>query len=179
MAFSPPVYNDDIFRQQFPAFADKTQYPAYALAFAWTMGANWLNQEQPPCWGLDGSLRFVQVIDSDGSYPVDSNGNEIEATWSLSPLQQAADLMGAVIARQLYASNGTNKATGLAIPGPLTSASDNGSSASYTLPSFGSSAFSSLLLSSPPYGPMLLALLQVSAGVGPYIPSGRMSWVPP
>jgi hypothetical protein len=53
-------------------------------------------------------------------------------------------------------------------------------SASFQLPDIGSSAFSSMLLASPPYGRMLLALLQISASVGPYISSCRgFNLVPP
>lgn len=152
-----PAYNDALFRQQFPAFGDMFAYPEATLAFAWSMGANWVNQTQT-CWGLQDAQ-----------------------------LQQAADLMGAVIVRQLYGRtvNGTTVSVGTPTPignataGPVTSASDNGTSATVTLPEFGSSAFMSLLLSSPPYGTLLLALLQVSANVGPYIGSGRFSYVPP
>lgn len=152
-----PVYNDANFRQQFPAFADEGLYPEATLSFAWGMGANWISQQCPPGWGLSSS-----------------NPNQ---------LQQAADLMGAVVVRQLYgpvnpAGDQTPGKTG-GVAGPLNAASDNGTSASYTLPAFGSSALASLLLSSPPYGPLLLSLLQVSASVGPYIGSGRPAFVPP
>lgn len=144
---SAPVYTDATFRAQFPAFADQNCYPPAALEFAWNMGANWVSQTQA-CWGV---------------------GSRVA-----SRLQQAADLMGAVIAVQLYA-----RSKGGGTAGPLVSASDEGTSATYQLPAFGSSAFSSMLLSYPPYGPMLLSLLQVSASVGPYIGSRRPSWVPP
>lgn len=152
-----PAYNDTNFRLQFPAFASETLYPEATLSFAWNMGANWLSQQSGPRWGLSSS-----------------NPNQ---------LQQAADLMGAVVAKQLYgplsaSGDQTPGKTG-GISGPLNAASDNGTSASYTLPAFGSSALASLLLSTPPYGPLLLSLLQVAASVGPYIGSGRPAFVPP
>lgn len=152
-----PAYNDASFRQQFPAFANETAFPEETLSFAWTMGGNWLSQQCSPAWGL----------------------NSVQ-------LQQAADLMGAVIVRQLFGPTRAAGETTITSPsaaggiaGPLNSASDNGTTASYTLPAFGSSAFSSLLLSNPPYGPLLLALLQTAASVGPYIGSGRPAFVPP
>ena len=152
---APPVYNDATFRAQFPAFSDPNAYPMAALQFAWNMGANWISSAQAS-WGL---------------------GSQNPAV-----LQQAADLMGAVVASQVYggASNGTQSpsAQGQA-PGPISSASEGSVSTSFQLPAFGSSALASFLLSAPPYGKMLLALLRVSAGVGPYIASGRPSWVPP
>lgn len=156
-----PVYNDTSFRQQFPAFSSTTAYPPAALAFAWNMGANWVSQAPASCWG-------VGAVNS-------------------AKLQQAADLMGAVIVRQLYgpSKNGTIASTGTPSPmqdvtaGPITSASNVDTSATITIPSFGSSAFRAMLLASPPYGTLLLSLLQISAGPGPYIPSGRPSWIPP
>ena len=148
---TPPVYTDATFRQQFPAFVSTTSYPEAALEFAWDMGANWLSQQQA-CWGLQGKK-----------------------------LQQAADLMGAVITYQLYGpalgSNQTPSQDGEA-PGAVSSATEGSVSASFQLPEIGSSAFSSMLLASPPYGRMLLALLQIGASVGPYIPSGRNARVP-
>ena len=95
--------------------------------------------------------------------------------------------MCAVIVRQLYGPtvNGTTTSTGTpsvqadVTPGPITTASNGDTSSSITLPTFGSSAFSAMLLASPPYGTLLLSLLQISASVGPYIPSGRFSRVPP
>lgn len=154
---TPPTYNDANFRAQFPAFANDTTYPEGALQFAWNMGGNWVSQCQAR-WGLQGAK-----------------------------LQQAADLMGAVIVRQLYGPtvNGTKTTpgspslVGAVAAGPLVSASNVDTSATIKLPEFGSSAFSAFLLSAPPYGTMLLALLQVSASMGPYIPSGRPSWIPP
>jgi hypothetical protein len=148
----PPVYDDTKFRQQFPAFANATAYPAPALQFAWNMGANWMSQAQAR-WGLQGAK-----------------------------LQQAADLMGAVVTYQLYGpalgSNQTPSQDGEA-PGAVSSATEGSVSASFQLPEIGSSAFSSMLLASPPYGRMLLALLQIGASVGPYISSGRFARVPP
>lgn len=148
---TPPVYTDATFRQQFPAFANLTAYPAAALEFAWNMGANWLSQQQA-CWGLQGTK-----------------------------LQQAADLMGAVIVYQLYGpasgSNQTPSQEGEA-PGAVSSATEGSVSAAFQLPDIGNSAFASMLLASPPYGRMLLALLQIAASVGPYIPSGRFARVP-
>ena len=148
---TPPVYDDATFRQQFPAFRSTTAYPAAALQFAWNMGANWLSQQQA-CWGLQGAK-----------------------------LQQAADLMGAVITHQLYGpalgSNQTPSQDGEA-PGAVSSATEGSVSASFQLPDIGNSAFASLLLASPPYGRLLLALLQISASVGPYIPSRRNARVP-
>lgn len=150
---TPPAYNDAIFREQFPAFASTTLYPEAALAFAWAMGGNWVSQCQA-CWGLQGAK-----------------------------LQQAADLMGAVVTYQLYgpgqSNGGQNPSQQGGASGPVNSATEGSVSASFTIPTIGSSAFMSLLLSSPPYGPMLLALLQIGAGVGPYIPSGRYARVPP
>lgn len=154
---TPPVYNDANFRAQFPAFASTTVYPEAVLAFAWSMGGGWVNQLSQARWGLG------------------------------TKLQQAADLMGAVIARQLYGptKNGTQTSAGTPSPaadvtaGPIVSASNVDTSATIKLPEFGSSAFSALLLASPPYGTLLLSLLQISASVGPYIPSGRPAWIPP
>lgn len=153
---TPPVYNDTSFRQQFPAFANEALYPEATLAFAWSMGGNWVSVCQAR-WGLG------------------------------TKLQQAADLMCAVIVRQLYGptrngtqtSIGTPSPVGDITPGPVYSASNVDTSASIKLPEFGSSAFSAMLLSSPPYGTLLLSLLQISANVGPYIPSRRPSWIPP
>ncbi len=149
------LYSDANFRAQFPAFADPNAYPMAALQFAWNMGANWFSTSQAS-WGV-GSQNPANV-------------------------QQAADLMGAVIASQLYggATNGQQSASSQGqAPGPVSSASEGSVSTNFQLPAFGSSALASFLLSAPPYGPMLLALLQVSASVGPYIQSGRPSWVPP
>lgn len=182
MAFTPPAFNATQFRQQFPEFQDSTKYLDWVLAFAWNMGANWINQEQPPIWGLDSGTIQIQVIDNSGGDVIDSGGADVVSTWSLTPLQQAADLMAAVILKQLFGPMSGNYPSfrqNSGISGPLQSASDESTSASYKLPEFGSSTFSSLLLSSAPYGPLLLALLQVSAGIGPYICSGRMSYVPP
>lgn len=152
---TPPVFSALTFREQFPAFGNTTAYPTAALQFAWTMGANWMSQT-PARWGV-------------GAY-------------NPAKLQQAADLMGAVVVYQLYGpalgSNQTPSQNGEA-PGAVSSASEGSVSASFQLPEIGSSAFSSMLLASPPYGRMLLALLQISASVGPYIPSGRFARVPP
>jgi hypothetical protein len=153
----PPAYNDAVFRQQFPAFANATAYPATALQFAWNMGANWMSQKSAACWGV-------------GAY-------------NSAKLQQAADLMGAVMVYQLYGpavtgGQPTYSEAGEA-PGAVESATEGSVTAQFQLPEIGSSAFSSMLLASPPYGRMLLALLQVSASIGPYIPSGRFSRVPP
>lgn len=152
---TPPTYNDANFRQQFPAFANTTLYPEPALSFAWSMGANWMSQ-RTACFGL-GIQTSVK-------------------------LQQAADLMGAVIVYQLYgpAADGaqTSSQQGEA-PGAVASAAEGSVSAQFQLPEIGSSAFMSMLLASPPYGRMLLALLQVEQSVGAYIPSGRPAWVPP
>ena len=184
MSFTPPVFNSAIFRDQFPEFADATLYPDFTLAFAWNMGGNWINQNQPPVWGLSYGNILIPVTDSSGNPVVDSNGNPVVSTWTLTPLQQAADLMCAVILKQLFgpaASSGGAPAfrNTSGVGGPLTSASDEGTSSSYVLPSFGSSTFKSLLLSSAPYGPLLLSMLSVQASIGPYIPSGRFSYVPP
>src|SRR6185312_1000128 len=171
-------------RDQFPEFSDSTKYPDFTLAFAWNMGANWINQCQPPIWGLRYGNIATVVTDNSGSDVDDSGGNQVIGTWILTPLQQAADLMCAVLLKQLFgpaASNGgppTYRVTG-GVAGPLTSASDNGTSSTYAIPALGSSTFKSLLLSSAPYGPLLLSMLSVSASVGPYIPSGRLSYVPP
>lgn len=152
---TPPVYNDATFRQQFPAFASAVAYPQAALTFAWNMGANWLSQT-PACWGV--------------------------GAFNPAKLQQAADLMGAVVTYQLYGpasgSAQTPSQEGEA-PGAVSSATEGSVSASFQLPEIGTSAFASMLLASPPYGRMLLALLQIAASVGPYIPSGRFSRVPP
>jgi hypothetical protein len=152
---TPPVYDDVKFRQQFPAFASQSAFPAAALQFAWNMGANWVSQT-PASWGVGAS--------------------------NPAKLQQAADLMGAVVTYQLYGPASGNAQTpsqdGEA-PGAVTSATEGSVSASFQLPEIGTSAFASMLLASPPYGRMLLALLQISASVGPYIPSGRFARVPP
>jgi len=147
-----PVFNAANFRQQFPAYASSTLYPDAALQFAWDMGANWVSQSQDEWWGI---------------------GSENSAQ-----LQQAADLMGAVVMYQLYGPGGTANANG-GTSGPINSATQGSVSVSFTLPAFGSSALASVLLSSPPYGTMLLALLDVASSVGPYISSGRLAYVPP
>lgn len=152
---TPPVFDAANFRLQFPAFANATAYPTPALEFAWNMGANWMSQT-PARWGV-------------GAYKP-------------AKLQMAADLMGAVVTYKLYGpalgSNQTPSQDGEA-PGAVSSASEGSVSASFQLPEIGSSAFASMLLSAPPYGQMLLALLQVAASVGHYIPSGRFARVPP
>jgi hypothetical protein len=97
-------------------------------------------------------------------------------------LQQAADLMGAVLTYQLYGpasgSSQTPSQDGEA-PGAVQSATEGSVTATFQLPEIRSSAFSSMLLASPPYGRMLLALLQVAGSVGAYIRSGRPAWIPP
>jgi hypothetical protein len=143
-----PYYNDPAFRAQFPKFAGTTDYPIATLQFAWNMGANWVNQCQT-CWGM-----------------------------SPAQTQQAADLMGAVVAYQLFSPASAPGQNGEA-PGAVSSATEGSVSATFQLPDIGNSAFSSMLLASPPYGRMLLALLQIAASVGPYIPSGRFGLVPP
>jgi hypothetical protein len=153
----PPVYNDANFREQFPAFASTTAYPQAALQFAWDMGANWVDQTYSASWGMGSN----------------------SAKW-----QQAADLMGAVITYQLYgpvATGGTAQTQSQdgEAPGAVQSATEGSVSAAFQLPAIGTSAFASMLLASPPYGRMLLALLQISASVGPYIPSCRFAFVPP
>jgi hypothetical protein len=121
------------------------------------MGANWVSQTYSASWGIGG--------------------------WSAPKWQQAADLMGAVIVYQLFGpANSSGSATynpeGEA-PGAVQSATEGSVSASFQLPAIGNSAFASMLLASPPYGRMLLALLQISASVGPYIRSCRPAWIPP
>jgi hypothetical protein len=157
-AFGPGLvaYNDEIFRKQFPAFANVTAYPAAALLFAWNMGANWISQT-PARWGI-------------GSYN------------NPAKLQQAADLMGAVITFQLYGptvSDAQTQSQDGQAPGAVVSATEGSVTAQFQLPEIGTSAFASMLLASPPYGRMLLALLQIAASVGPYIGSRRFSYVPP
>ena len=254
---SPPVYNDASFRAQFPQFANTTQYPPAALQFAWNMGGNWVNQDQPTegadvpitnegvgtGTGTQATFAYTvenlpvvpgTVVVTAGAVVAEDSGSgeltgagvagtinyatgALSLTYSTDPvlglpitmaysytgelpcgyvpgclpqwsfglkpaqLQQAADLMGAVIAYQLYgpASGGsqTYSQDGEA-PGAVSSATEGSVSASFQLPEIGSSAFSSMLLASPPYGRMLLALLQIAASVGPYIPSGRFSRVP-
>jgi hypothetical protein len=96
-------------------------------------------------------------------------------------LQQAADLMGAVLTYQLYgpaAGGAQSYSEAGEAPGAVSSATEGSVSASFQLPEIGSSAFASMLLASPPYGRMLLALLRIAASVGPYIPSGRPSYIP-
>jgi hypothetical protein len=165
---TPPVYNDASFRAQFPAFASLTAYPQAALQFAWNMGGNWVNQNQPNAPSCIPGYWAAPWCSSFG--------------LSVAQLQQAADLMGAVMTYQLYgpAANGsqTPSQDGEA-PGAVQSASEGSVSASFQLPAIGTSAFSSMLLASPPYGRMLLALLQIAASVGPYIRSGRPSYIPP
>lgn len=151
------AYNDASFRAQFPAFASTTLYPEAALAFAWNMATNWVSTTQAS-WGI-GSESPVR-------------------------LQQALDLMCAVLLYQLFgpgqqASGGQNPSQQGGGPGPVNSASEGSVNVSFTIPAIGSSAFSSFLFSSPPYGPMLLALIRLSAAGGAYIASGRPSWVPP
>lgn len=158
-AASVTAYSDASFRAQFPAFADMTAYPAAALRFAWNMGANWVSQN-PASWGVSNPAK----------------------------LQQAADLMGAVVTYQLYGpaaagncSSGVRQSPSQEgeAPGAVLSAAEGSVNASFQLPEIGTSAFASMLLASPPYGRMLLALLQISASVGPYICSGRFARVPP
>jgi hypothetical protein len=146
-----PVFSAASFRQQFPAFADPTQFPDATLQFAWDMGANWIVQSCSASWGLGSNT----------------------ARW-----QQAADLMGAVIMRQLY-PDGTVDAANNGAPGPVSQATEGSVNVSFQLPAIGSSALAALLLSNPPYGPLLLSLLQISGSVGAYIPSGRFALVPP
>lgn len=153
-----PVYDDALFRQQFPKFASTTLYPEAALSFAWTMGNNWVSLTQASWWGLGAN--------------------------NPARLQQAADLMGAVVAFSLYGpgqqtGGGQDASQQGEISGPIASASEGSVSASFSIPALGSSSFRSWLLSSPPFGPMLLALLGISKSVGPFISSGRPSWVPP
>lgn len=95
---------------------------------------------------------------------------QCQARWGLAAAQwqAAADLMAAVIMAQLYGATGPS-----AISGPIDSAGEGSVNVSYTIPAVGSSAFRTLLLSSPPYGTLLLSMLQVAAGVSPYISSGR------
>ncbi len=259
---APPVYNDANFRKQFPQFANPTSYPPSALQFAWDMGGNWVNQNQPtvgppvPVTGESvgtGAVSTATFAHTAASLPVipgsvviaagsvvatdDGAGNltgtgvtagtinyttgVLSITYAVDPavglpitlsysytsppcnpplcglwaapwctglsmrpaqLQQAADLMGAVICYQLYgpASGGITTASqeGEA-PGAVTSATEGSISATFQLPEIGSSAFKSMLLASPPYGRMLFALLQIAASVGAYIPSGRPAWIPP
>lgn len=151
-----PVYNDANFRKQFPAFASQQGYPPAALEFAWNMGANWVNQTSSAPWGP-------------ASNPV---------RW-----QQMADLMGAVIVYQRYgpSADGTTQTYSQEgeAPGAVTAAGEGSVNAQFQIPDIGNSAFSSMLLASPPYGRLLLALLQITASVGPYISSRRPSWIPP
>jgi hypothetical protein len=151
MAITPPVYNDAAFRAQFPAFADATVFPQAMLELAWNMGANWIVQSGSACWGLSSN----------------------QQRW-----QQAADLMGAVIVRQLSPDGTVDNAVNEAA-GPVSAAAEGSVNVAFQLPAFGSSALAALLLSNPPYGPLLLSLLQISASVGAYIPSGRYARVPP
>ncbi len=147
------IFDPVSFRQKFPQFASVTAYPSAALQFAWDMGASWVSQRTPASWGL-----------------------------SAPKQQQAADLMGAVVTYQLYgpASGGSQSYSQAGeAPGAVTSATEGSISATFQLPEIGSSAFKSMLLASPPYGRMLLALLQIAASVGPYIPSCRPAWIPP
>ena len=151
------AYNDAAFRAQFPAFVSTASYPEAALSFAWTMATNWISTNQAS-WGL-------------------GSGNTAN-------LQQAVDLMAAVLVFQLYgpgqqSGGGQNTSTQGGGPGPVESAGEGSVNVSFKIPEFGSSAFRSFLLSSPPYGPMLLALIQISQAGSPYIASGRPSWVPP
>jgi hypothetical protein len=148
VSITKPVYADANFRAQFPAFADTVKFPAAALEFAWDMGANWIAQWGSASWGLGSSTK----------------------KW-----QQAADLMGAVIARQLAPEGGAGNEQ----VGPVSAAAEGSVNVTFQLPAFGSSALAALLLSNPPYGPLLLSLLQISASVGPYIPSNRFARVPP
>lgn len=146
MSVPAPSFNFQSFIEQFPRLAWLGQGQ---LQFAWNMGANWVNQVSvAQHWGL---------------------GAGVAGRW-----QQAADLMGAVIASQLY---GSGQEAPLA--GPISGATEGSVSAQVQVPEFGSSAFRAFLLAAPPYGTMLLALLQVAAGVGPYIGSGRPAYVPP
>jgi hypothetical protein len=261
----PPVYNDASFRAQFPAFANATAYPQAALQFAWNMGGNWVNQNQPATGGDvpvtnegvgtgTGALATFghtaenlpvvpgTVVITAGAVKAVDNGSGgltgtgiaagtinyatgvLSVTYTADPadglpitlayaftappslpplgyvcgppvwcsgfsmsaaqLQQAADLMGAVITYQLYGPVVTGNAgqsfsqDGEA-PGAVLSASEGSVNASFQLPDVGSSGFRSMLLASPPYGRMLLALLQVAASVGFYVPSGRPAYIPP
>jgi len=148
---TPPVFDYDNWVQQFPAFG--SPFTEAQVEFAWDMGANWMEQN-PACWGV-GSTNPAR-------------------------LQQAADLMGAVVMYQLYgtaaqaaANGGANNTTADESPGAIESATQGSVNANFQLPQIGSSAFMSMLLASPPYGRMLLALLQIEASVGPFIPSCR------
>jgi hypothetical protein len=151
-----PVFDYANFIAQFPAFG--TPLPEASVEMAWDMGANWM-ERQTASWGV-GAI-------------------------TPSKLQQAADLMGAVVCAQLYGSAAQYAAeaqvtTANSAPGAVESATEGSVTAAFQLPDIGNSGFASMLLSSPPYGRMLLALLQVSASVGPYIASCRpYSRVPP
>jgi hypothetical protein len=107
--------------------------------------------------------------------------------FGMSPkqLQQAADLMGAVMTYQFFgpvtatSGGGQSSSQDGEAPGAVASATEGSISASFQLPAIGSSGFSSMLLASPPYGRALLALLQIAASVGPYFSSGRSAYIPP
>lgn len=158
----PPVYADGNFISQFPAFARLT---AAQRELAWNLGANWMSQS-PASWGV-------------------RTYNPADPTAPDPKLQLAADLMGAVVCAQLYGGDSAQGASGGraepdGAPGAVASATQGSVAVQFQLPDIGSSALSSMLLASPPYGRLLLSLLQVAASVGPYIPSCRpSSRVPP
>lgn len=151
----PPVFNYANWIAQFPEF---TGIPQSVVQAAWTLGGNWFVNNYQASWGINNTAQ----------------------------LQLAADLMGAVICKQLFGTGAeytanANNTTADNAPGAVESATEGSVTANFQLPDIGTSAFSSMLLASPPYGRLLLALLQIQAGVSPYIGSCRpgSAFIPP
>ena len=158
MATTLPTFDYDNFVEQFPEFG--APLPDDNVQLSWTLGQTcWFNPNQAS-WGVGSCNNAAQ-------------------------LQMAADLMGAVVCKQFFgtaaefaANQGT---TADNAPGAVESATEGSVTSNFQLPEIGSSGFMSMLLSSPPYGRALLALLQIAQSVGPYIPSCRpgSSRIPP
>lgn len=49
------VYDDALFRKQFPAFADTTKYPPEQISMYWTMATMFISDADSPCRTLSGA----------------------------------------------------------------------------------------------------------------------------
>lgn len=53
-----PVYNDGLFRLQFPAFADAALFPSQVLSSWWAMGAAYISTNNPGCAWTDAQAQL-------------------------------------------------------------------------------------------------------------------------
>lgn len=53
-----PVYNDGLFRLQFPAFADIATFPEMVLSGWWTMGTAYISTNNPGCIWTDAQAQL-------------------------------------------------------------------------------------------------------------------------